>query len=285
MNNMIKTFIITIITFAVITPVVAKKTNYIYRKRANWVKLVQLSNKQLAGHQLNHPYTNITSEQMTGMLMSLKLNKAQLFKKGYKTTEIFNVIEARKYAPLLVKAFMEAGPNQVINMSVVHKRPYFILRNDHISIINMFVTDRGLHLNFTKLYAKLTGDYKQASRLDESIRKAKSIRVSLQPGPGQSLVSEHNEIILDPYYDFANNVVIPQPVVDSAKSDKDKDSGSSPAQNNMHQSNLALSPGGQTTPPQQDIKTRLQTLEDLRKSKLISEAEYKQKRNKILQEL
>lgn len=269
----------------------AKKTHYLYRNRANWVKLEQLSSKQLAGERLKHPHTEITTDKMTEMLQSLAMNKAQLLKKGFKTAEVFSATEARKYAPLIVKALRQAAPNEVVNVAVVHKRPYFIVRNDFISVVNIFATDQGFHFNFTKLFAKLQGDYKQASRIDRAIHKAKSIRVSLVGQPGQTLLPEVDEVIMDPLHDFAHDVAARNmEVADEVVSPSDAPPSPPPVPvqtagvaEKQSESKTNLDTGPETTEPAYTLaQDRLKTLEGLREAKLISKKEYKKKRAEIL---
>lgn len=245
----------------------AKGKNYIYRSRANWVKLIKLSNKQLAGVTLQHPVEEIAAPQMEAMLLSLTMSKASLFKKEINTNEIFSIEEARKYAPYVVQALKQAGPNQVVNVSVVHERPYWVIQKDFLSMINVYKDEEGVHFNFSKLFAKLTSDYEQASKLDKAINDAKTLRVGLEAQPGQKLAySSSEEAILDPNFDFVNNVT--RTVV---------------AQEKYHvntaptQGAAALQTGS--------ASERLKALEELKAQKLISESEYNKKRKEILKGL
>lgn len=247
--------------------------NYLYRHRANWVKLEKLSNKQLAGEQLHHPYQSISSEQMAAMLLSITINKGKLFKSEKETLQIFSSEEASQYAPLLVQALAQATPNQVVNMAVVHKRPYFIVRNDLISVVNVFVQGSELHFNFTKIFAKLEGDYKQASRLDRAVSNAKGIRTNLVTMPGQTLTADGREIILDLGHDFlADAAAAGESSVQTTAGETSK------ASDVVSQETIA-------TAQQGDVTARLKKLEELRKERLITEAEYQEKKFKILDEL
>ena len=190
--------VIVFCVFSVSASVFADSKTYVFRKRAEWVKLVKLSNKQMGGQVLLHPHTAVSVKTMTDILSGLKMNKAQGLKKGFKTNEVFSSEEAQKYAPFIVQALGQAGPNQVVNVSVVHKRPYFMVRHDYLSLINVYVKDDGIHFYFSKLFARLDGDYEQASRIYESIRKAKSLRVSLAPQSGQIISSDGNELVVRP---------------------------------------------------------------------------------------
>lgn len=255
-------------------PSVAAK-NYIYRNRANWVKLEKLSNKQLAGQKLNHPYQGFNSEQLAGMLQSISLNKGMVLSKEVKAIEVFTPEEAKKFAPLIIQGLSQATPNQIVNMAIVHKRPYYVMRNDYISVINIYVQDNSLHLNFRKLYAKLEGDYKQSSQLDQSIRKAKSVRVGLAvSSKGQTLSDDGNEIIFDLDHDFLIKIATVDSEIQTTQTKKQT------VPNQMD-----AEPSVMPDQAQQDVAARLKTLEKLRKDKLISESEFQEKKFKILEEL
>lgn len=266
-----------------VSPLVeAKRSDYVYRSRANWVKLIKLSTKQLAGQTLNHPYQQVTVDQMTAMLQSLHMNKKKLFKKEeFKTSEIFSPIEARKYAPLLVKALEKASPNEVVNMAVVHRRPYFVLRNDFISILNVFAGQDGVHFYFSKLFARLDGDYQQASNVDKSIRKAKSIRVSLDAREGQILTPNGNELILNPTHNYGDAQAFAATEYTPAPKNV---AGSVPSKKMAKKTNATLKPEP-TQGGAYSVKTRLQQLESLKAANLISTSEYKRKRSEILNQL
>lgn len=257
----------------------AASKNYVYRSRANWVKLVKLSNKQLAGVELKHPASGLAIDQINAMLQSLHMTKGAFFKKEVTSNEIFTTEEAVKYAPLIARALSQAQPNQIVNLGIVHKRPYFILRHDYISIINVFVADDGIHFNFSKLFAKLQGDYQQASNVDEQIQKAKSIRVSLEAHKGQTILSDQDEVILDLNYDFAGDVMLANTHEETANQTKAQ-------QKAAKKKSLADTVVAQTTPTPtgsaDDVKSRLETLEQLKKDKLITNAEYQQKKSEIL---
>ncbi len=251
------------------------KTEYIYRNRMNWVKLEDLSKKQLAGVVLQHPSTGLTQPQMAAMLMSLQINKGQLFKEELNTTQVFEDDEAQKLSGFLLTALSQAAPHQVVSVEVVHKKTKVILRNDYVSLFKVFVTDEGLHFYFSKLYAKLTGDYTQPANYDAAVQRAKSVRVSLSAGEGQKLAySDENEIILDPSYDFAAGTALP-PVEATAKA-----VAKAPA-------TAKTAPPTPTAPAETPVTVdeRLKKLDELKEQGLISPKEYKEKRKEILNDL
>jgi len=249
-----------------ITESFAKSKIYIYRHQADWVKLSKLSKKQLGETKLLHPF-EISVPQMEAMLLSLSLNKASAFKKEVQEREIFNLEEVRKYGPFLVEALQKASPNEVVNMSVIQKRPHAIIRSDHLTMVNVFVTQDGVHFNFRKLFAKLDGDYEQASKLDRAIRDAKNLRVSLGAKEGQKLAfHDPMELILDPKHDFSGTGVALRYEEESQPRSK-------------HREERAVLHGSQ------NAKNRLTQLEELKSSGLIDDKEYEQKRQEILNSL
>lgn len=256
------------------------KSDYIYRSRANWVKLEKLSKKQLAGQILAHPFKSITTDQLVSMLMSLKMSKAQLFSKEIKTQEVFSIGEARKFAPIILKAFRKADPNEVVNVSMVHKRPHFVIRNDYLSMMNFYVTDEGLHVHFMKLFAKLKGEYKQASKMYQEISKSKGIRVSLEAVPGQTLLAEVDEVIFDLNYDFVNNVTLPSEKVALDYDDTPEDESKPKKEKSKKKKSYKKKSSSSDS-----VQSRLSKLKNLYDEGLISKKDYDAKKGEILSDL
>ncbi len=270
------------------TPVLAKE-EYIYRKNVNWVKVNDANPKNIPLGSLKHPNNSITVEQMEGMLLSIKINKDALIKKEVNSLEVFNAWEARQYSPLIVQALSQAGADQVVNFSLVHKRPIFILQKDYISIANVFVAPDGVHFQFSKLYAKIEGDYQAAHDMDKSLRKAHSMRLALDAGPGQMLAYTGTmEIVLDTNFDF-----VTQAYDRLAKAREEEEQSmlgkkASKKKDNALSEEQKLKPGVQisnTTSSSGDPTARLKKLENLKAQKLISDKEYQDLRKKILSEL
>lgn len=262
-------------------------SNYIYRKRVNWVKTIKANPKDVPLGALHHPYTKITAEQMEAMLLSIKIAKKYMLKKELKTIDVFNSWEARKFAPYLVEALSKVDPDRVVHFSIVNKRPVFILRNDRLTMGNLWVAEDGVHFQFKKLFAKLTGDYESSGEMDKLIRKAKTLRVTLDAHDGQKLSYESpTEIILDPQYNFidqvykereAERLAEEEYMKGKGKKKKKKSKGSYQQANNSSSSSDDAQRG--------DAAERLRKLENLKKEKLISDQEYKTLREKILSEI
>lgn len=252
----------------------AKSKTYLYRNRADWVKLVGLKKKQLGNTVLLHPISELSTEALQNMLLSITLNRSALFSKDVKEVGVFTDEEAGKYASYIVQALKKAAPNQVVNASIVHKRPHFIIRADYLTIFNIYVTDQGVHFYFNKLFARLDGDYEQASQMDRALSHAKSARVTIKPMPGQRLAyHDGHELIMSPGFNFADNSIIPRK--EPIKS----------AHQLMEQPSKSAHSDGVATNTGRDTKSRMKELEDLKKSGLVSQEEYRTKKSAILDAL
>lgn len=264
------------------------KTDYIYRQRVNWVKIDKADPKEIPLSDLRHPSTVIEDNQMEAMLLSIKISKKHLLKKEVDSIDVFNTFEARKYSSYLVNALARVGSEEVVNFSIVHKRPLFILRNDRLTMGNLFVAGDGVHFQFTKLFAKLSGDYEASANMDKMVRKAKTIRVSLEANEGQVLsYASATEIILSPTYDFIKNVQIEQAhrEEEDAEAMKTKSARKDSKEEIVSSSNNSAPPVISSQTASGDAPSRLRKLEDLKKQKLISDQEYQDLRKKILSEL
>ena len=134
------------------------QSNYLYRQRLNWVKISKANPKEVPLGSLKHPYQALSVEQMEAMLLSVKLSKKHLLKHELSTLDVFNSWEARRIAVYIVDALAKVDADHVVNFSVIHKRPVFILRNDRLSVGDVWAAEDGLHIQFEKLFAKIEGD-------------------------------------------------------------------------------------------------------------------------------
>lgn len=257
---------------------VLASSDYIYRQRVNWVKLEKANGNKIPLSDLRHPTNSITVDQMEAMLLSIKINKNYLIKSGMSSLEIFNTFEARKYAPLIVEALSKASSDQVVNFSIVHKRPMFILRNDLLTMGNVFVAADGVHFQFTKLFAQLQGDYQASTEINKAFRKAKTSRVALEAGEGQVLsYTDPYEVIMSTSHNFASGVR----ERDLMRQREDADSMRPASKRGKRDLESSESGGSYAKSPTE----RLKELDGLKAQKLVTEAEYQQLRKKILSEL
>jgi len=271
--------IFSLLSIFLITGNVFAESDYLYRQRVNWVKLDKADSDNVPLSDLKHPYT-ISVDQMEAMLLSIKIDKKYLLKKGVDSLDVFNAWEARKYASLFVDALAKANNDQVVNFSVVHKRPTFILRNDRLTMGNVFAASDGVHFQFTKLFAPLEGDYEASAEINKAFRKAKTIRVSLAAGEGQVLsYTNQYELIMNPSYNFASSVQV-QEMLKQADDENQMKSASKRGKGDLVDNQATVAPSSNKSATE-----RLKELDALKTQKLISEGEYQQLRKKILSEL
>ena len=177
------------------------KTEYVYKQPnnpANFIKLADIGKDEAQTLQLNQPY-QFTEDQMADILRSLRYNRKALFSDKIKTRRIFEEEYIEKYTPLLVKAFNESEKDQIVYWSVVQKRPFYVIRDDKLTQVAMWVTGQELHMRFDKTEAKLLGDYQARTQEGKKMRRnAIGLRISLEPQQGQKLsFNSSREIVLD----------------------------------------------------------------------------------------
>ncbi|MBI4367091.1 MAG: hypothetical protein HY543_09760 [Deltaproteobacteria bacterium] len=233
-------------------------SRYIYtNRRFDYVKLQEIGKKDLAAKAPTHPAT-ISVEQMRAVLGSMKLSRKLLFKDEIEHQEIYNERAVNFLAPHLVEAFRQAGPEQEVVFSWIFKDPFFIIRNDRVTVARAWVANQEFHVEFLKLFAKLEGDYDKRGNFDKALNRAKSLRIELEPQPGQMLgASNAHELVLDLGRPIAAPVAARGKPVNAAE--------------------VTLLP--------RSTKARLTELEKLRKKELITEEEYQRKRTELLQAL
>jgi hypothetical protein len=127
---------------------------------ANYVVVEKMKEAKAEDLILNHPYT-FDPKKFTDMLLSLRYNKALLFRKDVEDSQVFFDVDTleTKFVPHIVEAFQKAGTDEAVVFSIVQKDPLFIIRNDRLNVIRAYVAQDGLHLEFIKTDAKLLGDY------------------------------------------------------------------------------------------------------------------------------
>lgn len=232
-------------------PLFAAKSTYIVTNhRLNYVKLSEVKGKVAQSRMMTHP-KELDEAKMREVLGSVKISKRQVIGDDTTDRSVFNDKAIDFLAPALVRAFRKATPLEEVVFSYLVKDPIFIIRNDRLNIAELWVHDDELHIKFGKLYAKVLGDIDKKGNYSQIIAKAKGLRVEFELGPGQTLnPDDTDELIIALNYNSGNFTGSVKPSV--------KDS----------------------TDP--NIEERLKTLDDLKKKKLISDTEYKEKRKEIL---
>ncbi|EKD42119.1 MAG: hypothetical protein ACD_73C00321G0005 [uncultured bacterium] len=264
------------------------KDEYIYRQRVNWVKLEQGNSSIVALSSIKHPDRNITADQMEAMLLTIKISKKYVIKKDVESADVFNSWEARKFAAYFVEALAKASADQVVNFAIIHKRPTFIIQNDRLTMGYLWAADDGVHLYFTKLFAKIDGDYQASAHIDKAIRRAKSLNITLEANAGQKLsYNSPLEIIMDPNYDFMTQTANDRLAAKQAEDEEMRGSSRNnlPPPVNEEGKAQKSAPVGRPTTTSTNAADRLKQLDQLKAQKLITEAEYQKLRQKILSEL
>lgn len=272
---------------------------------ANFVKIEKFKPKG-PEVQLNHPHT-FTDEQIRAILRTLKYSKKLILLKESKNRDIYELEYVDKFAPYLIEAFAKATPEQAVIWSVVQKRPYFIIRNDKLTIARLWIVGNELHIDFLKVEAKLQGDYQAKTTGQRLIDEAKGVGIKIEPQQGQKFsLDSTEEIILDlnanwPQIADALDVEDERlrEEVELAKKGKKmaKNGGAAPSSAATSAASGAAAPTSVTTsapaparPPasakdQSDAQNRLTELKGLKDKGLITEKDYDKKKEEILKDL
>lgn len=227
-------------------PSVAKSEKTFYSNfRLNFVKLVSLKGKEKTQVATSHPAT-ITVDKMTELLSSIRIDHKAFMREKVQEFEVFDAEAVQVLAPAMVEAFGKASTNEVVEFSYLFKNPKVILRNDRFTTGRAWVDAGKLHVEFSKLYARIDADLSKRGYSDKAVGHARGLRVVLDTAPGQVLGASAREIVLglDASYASAGPQVAP------------------------------------VTPSE-----RLAELDRLRELDLITEPEYQAKRRAILNQL
>ncbi len=264
----------------------ASNMNYIYRQKANWVVIEKASSKEVPLGSFKHPVNSINVNEMEAMMLSIKIDRKYLLKKEIETVDVFNSFEARKFAAFFVEALAKLDNDSVVNFAIIHKRPIFILQNDRISTGNLWVSDDGVHFQFSKLFAKIEGDYESSVNMDKSLRKAKTTRVSLAATPGQKLsYNSPTEIILEPTHDFISQTTAERADDQVAENQVLKGSKSRGNVSDDAAESSIRTARPVASKPSGSVADRLKQLDNLKAQKLVTDAEYQKLRQKILSDI
>ncbi len=279
-------------------PLVARGSDYIFKQPnniANYIKLEKIKNSKAEELKITQPYT-FTVEQLTDMLRSLRFSRKVIFSDKEKIRDVFEMEYINKFVPLLIEAFSKAKPNQVVLWSIVQKRPYVIIRNDHLTQVKMWVSGSELHIHFAKVEAKLQGDYQARTTGERIIEAARGIRIGLEPQSGQKFALDSTEeIILDINANWGaiadaldaedERIKEEEEAKKKRKKTAKADASAPPA--------AAAAPTTPVAPPapllsvkdQKNAEQRLIELKKLKDKGLISDDDYNKKKDEILQGL
>lgn len=226
--------------------------------RMDFVKLEVMKKREAEDRGAQHPAT-ISVDTMKQALSAVLVSEKNLLKKNPDVVQVFNEKATDFLSPILVKAFSKAKPDQMVVFSWLTKDPLVVIRNDRIVIGECWVKDNLLHIQFNKLLAKLSGDYDKRGNFDFVINNAKGLRIRLIASSVVTPAGKRGTeamIALDGDY---SAVAAPDSVVGGESAKK--------------------------ASAQRSMKDRLTDLEQLRKDKMITEAEYQSKRKALLENL
>ena len=250
----------------------AKKTTYVYSdRRFNFVKREEMDKSEVRELKPHHPYV-FNEPQMRYVLQHIKLSKRLVLSKEAYSQEVFDEKALQFLTPKLIDAFHDATSNERIVVSYLDKNPQVILRNDRITIMELWVSGEELHVHFSKLTAKLVGDTDKRGTTTRIVNESKGIHVSLETDATQGLGDSTDELIIYLAKAFAELNAQSKVNIMNAPA-----ATAAPATVQSEQPTVKLSP--------EDAERRLKKLNKLKKKKLITDEEYQEKRQEILNSL
>lgn len=261
----------------------ARKTTYIVtNKRLNYVKLVEVKASVAEEQSMSHP-VDIPTSKMRDILEALTLSKEHLIGEKVDTRQVFDERAINYLAPALSRAFREAQSNEEVQFSFIVKSPYFIIRNDRLTMVDAWVSGNELFLEFKKLYAKLSGDTDKRGNMSKIVSRAKGLRISLDLQPGQQMASVGSRTLV------VNLNYVPV-VASSTKSSSGGVKRASNSRNRKRTVDDDAAASSKTAAVEASVDSdpatrRLEKLDSLRKRGLITKKEYKAKKKEILNDL
>lgn len=162
----------------------SSKTLYQSPNNIDSVKIVKARGAEAEG--LKHPFT-FKPDQIRSILRSIHFNKKILIAEDLGDRQLFEERHIEFLTPHLVEAFKQATPGEVVAVSFFTQSAKFGLGNDRLTIFRAFVKEDGLHLKFSKIYAKMLGD-RTTKGAHRAVQEAKGLRVSLETQPGQTRI-------------------------------------------------------------------------------------------------
>lgn len=254
----------------------AQAGEVIYRStnKLDLIKLDKAKKSEAAGG-LSHPYT-FDPVQMREILGSIHFNKNVIFLRDVEDRDLFDAGNVEFLSPYLIEAFQKAKNNEVVTVSYFTRSSKFVIQDDRLSVFRAYVKDDGLHIKFSKLYAKLLGD-RTTQGADRAASQARGMRVSLEPQKGQDRISwDPEELVFDLHYFVPGG---------SATAKKEEIVPEKKTTKKSEQVTTKKSASTSMDTGEKSVKRRLEELEQLRKDELITDKEYQQKRKELIREL
>jgi hypothetical protein len=241
-----------------------RKGYFLDDKRYNYVRLEDF--KDRGTRNINHPY-EISEADVGTILGMVKIKKGSLFSKETKERDVFNSEAISQLAGPISRALKELTPDKKIGFSYLVKEPRLVIRDDRLSRGSMWVEDGRLHIKFSDLCIKLTGDiHKRGIYEIREANRGRGLYTQLDLLPGQSYGDSTKELVID----LAS---IGRVTEERLKKEREAKEKGAPTV-------VRIEPSGQAS-----VKERLKELESLKKEHLITEEEYQKKRAELLNQL
>lgn len=266
---------------------------YIYKSKnkIDFIKLDGAKKDEKEGG-LNHPHT-FEADQIRQILGSIRFNKKILMLKDIENRELFDEKNTEFLAPYLIEAFQKAKSEEAVVVSYFTRDSKFVIQNDRLTVMRMYLKSDGLHIKFTKIYAKMLGD-RTTQGAAASSANARGLRVSLELQPGQNRISWDPEELVFDLNQFGGAVVAAD-TKETKKSKKEKKGKEIVAEEAVKETPAAepkpsKEPKKKTAAEpassgEKSVKERLKELDDLKKDEMITEKEYQAKRKELLKDL
>lgn len=169
-------------------------TNY----RLNFVKLDEIKGKNREYIHPSHPAT-VSVSKMREMMAAMRLSRRAFFKKEkiVKDQEVFDEGALETLAPHLVEGLRRASNDEVVAFSYLFKNPTFVLRNDRFTTGTVWMEGDDLHMEFTKIFARIDGDLDKRGYEAKMVGRAKGVRIVLEMSPGVQFGHSKQELVLN----------------------------------------------------------------------------------------
>ncbi|HSA58392.1 MAG TPA: hypothetical protein VLJ37_01745 [bacterium] len=263
------------------TPALAGEIIYKSKNKIDFIKLDGAKKAEKEGG-IDHPHT-FTADQMKAILSSIKFNKKILLLKDIENRELFDEKNVEFLTPYLVDAFQKAKPEEVVVVSYFTRDSKLVIQNDRLTVMRAFVKTDGLHIKFTKIYAKLLGDRTTQGAASASAQ-ARGLRVTLELQEGQNRISwDPEELVFDLSRFSGAAVAEKAEPVKKGKGKKEKEGKEIVAEEAVKPSKKSAS--APEASGEKTVRDRLKELDQLKADALISDKEYQAKRKELLKEL
>lgn len=285
-NMSLKSYLATLALAAVIvSPNLEAADSSVIYKSTNKIDLIKLDKAKKAEKEggLNHPH-EFTEDQLRAILSSIHFNKKILIIKDIESRDLFRPENVEFLTPYLKEAFEKVNNEQVVVVSYFTRDTKLVIQNDRLTIMRAYVKEDGLHIKFTKLYAKLLGDRVTKGR-ERTATEARGMRVSLELQPGQNRIGWNpEELVFDLSYFGPSGAVVSKPAK-KEKGKKGKVVKEEEKAEPVKGTKKTAAADEEATEKITSVRERLKELDQLKKDEMITEKEYRKKRAQILKEL